>query len=269
MENIVSKICIKAEDVPCCSTTEMSYVAFDYLRALRVPYPDLELEYDSEKDGLKCKGLQNEADAKLETANRQLDESRLRLSLLAADASVGVGAVGGAAVAFLGFVNALRNAQINSREVAAKVEVMRDAIQREDYSEYAAYCRVKMCKEQAEQQRLSELQEVAGRVLGGIDPAYRAFLGQDLLCDSYPVKACVNRIGVPCDRGCTFSVGELVGYCGSDAGGRTYTITQWLAAFVVEVEKVRGTTFYWVAFSAEVPFKLARVINVDLEKCSH
>ena len=146
-----------------------------------------------------------------------------------------------------------------------------------EYSEYADFLAARRDFEAAKKQELLGLQLVAQRVLKKEMAEDKEILGQNLVCGSFRIRARVDHLGTPMDRGeCTFKVGEVVGFRGNCEYHmcRTATIQPCYAAIVVQVGK---SGHYWIALSSVVgeedpdiefvPYNLRLVDGYMLVKC--
>ena len=248
---------------------------FDYASELRDPYPFDKFSYNIEQDEARCEQKLAEAVNRRKDAAEALMNGRSRLALAASNVSTEYTLVAVAAGEFMRLSHSLVCAEGNVQKVSAKIKEARNNMRTKDYSDYAAFLAAerereaaRLQREAARKQMLLDMKEPAQAAVDAVDPKWRAFIGQNLR--DCPIDERINAHGDPLDKGCTFSVGELVGYA---TGGRARSC---LGAVVVKEE---GGNNYWIALSSTpgeedpycpeyfVPYELRLVAGSELAKC--
>ena len=248
---------------------------FDYASKLRDPYPFDKFSYNIEQDEARCDQRLAEAASRMKEASEALMNGRSRLALAASNVSTEYTLVAVAAGEFMRLSHSLVCAEGNFQKVSDKISEARNNMRTKDYSDYAAFLAAerereaaRLQREAARKQMLLDMKEPAQAAVDAVDPKWRAFIGQNLR--DCPIDERINAHGDPLDKGCTFSVGELVGYA---TGGRARSC---LGAVVVKEE---GGNNYWIALSSTpgeedpycpeyfVPYELRLVAGSELAKC--
>jgi len=250
---------------------------FDYASKLRDPYPFDKFSYNIEQDEARCEQKLAEAVNRRKDAAEALMNGRSRLALAASNVSTEYTLVAVAAGEFMRLSHSLVCAEGNFQKVSDKISEARNNMRTKDYSDYAAFLAAerereaaRLQREAARKQMLLDMKEPAQAAVDAVDPKWRVFIGRNLRDAGCPIDANINSRGDPLDEGCTFSVGELVGYA---TGGRARSC---LGAVVVKEE---GGNNYWIALSSTpgeedpycpeyfVPYGLRLVAGSELAKC--
>ena len=250
---------------------------FDYASELRDPYPFDKFSYNIEQDEARCDQRLAEAASRMKEASEALMNGRSRLALAASNVSTEYTLVAVAAGEFMRLSHSLVCAEGNFQKVSDKISEARNNMRTKDYSDYAAFLAAerereaaRLQREAARKQMLLDMKEPAQAAVDAVDPKWRVFIGRNLRDAGCPIDANINSRGDPLDEGCTFSVGELVGYA---TGGRARSC---LGAVVVKEE---GGNNYWIALSSTpgeedpycpeyfVPYGLRLVAGSELAKC--
>ena len=250
---------------------------FAYANELRDPYPFDKFSYNIEQDEARCDQRLAEAASRMKEASEALMNGRSRLALAASNVSTEYTLVAVAAGEFMRLSHSLVCAEGNFQKVSDKISEARNNMRTKDYSDYAAFLAAerereaaRLQREAARKQMLLDMKGPAQAAVDAVDPMWRAFIGRNIRDADCPIDANISSNGDTLDKGCTFTVGELVGH---STGGRTGSC---LIAVVVKKE---GGNNYWIALSSTpgeedpycpeyfVPYELRLVAGSELAKC--